>query len=140
VSLDPQASGDHGQVSEHRLVRKHLARLIDWSLVVMVHTRRVACFVLVGGWPASGKTTLARALAVELQLPYVSKDEVKEALGRARGPGLVSGLHRGRHQPVGGCVFAGSGCSGCHRPARVVRHLGVGKRCQVRQFLCIMIR
>ena len=51
----------------------------------MVHTRRVACFVLVGGWPASGKTTLARALAVELQMPCLSKDEVKEALLDALG-------------------------------------------------------
>jgi predicted kinase len=37
-------------------------------------------FVLVGGWPASGKTTLARALASELQFAYLSKDEHKEAL------------------------------------------------------------
>jgi len=37
-------------------------------------------FVLVGGWPASGKTTLARALAAELGTAYLSKDEVKEAL------------------------------------------------------------
>jgi hypothetical protein len=37
-------------------------------------------FVLVGGWPASGKTTLARALASELRLASLSKDEVKEAL------------------------------------------------------------
>ena len=39
-----------------------------------------APFVLVGGWPASGKTTLARALATELGTAYLSKDEVKEAL------------------------------------------------------------
>lgn len=37
-------------------------------------------YVLVGGWPASGKTTLSRALARELDIAYLSKDEVKEAL------------------------------------------------------------
>ena len=37
-------------------------------------------FVLVGGWPAASKTTLARALAAELNFAYLSKDEVKEAL------------------------------------------------------------
>lgn len=37
-------------------------------------------FVLVAGWPGSGKTTLATALAVELGLPLLSKDEIKEAL------------------------------------------------------------
>jgi predicted kinase len=37
-------------------------------------------FVLVGGWPASGKSTLSIALARQLELPCLSKDEVKEAL------------------------------------------------------------
>lgn len=37
-------------------------------------------FVLVGGWPGAGKTTLARPLAAELALARLSKDEVKEAL------------------------------------------------------------
>lgn len=37
-------------------------------------------YVLIGGWPASGKTTLSRALARELDIAYLSKDEVKEAL------------------------------------------------------------
>ena len=42
--------------------------------------------MLVGGWPASGKTTLAQALAPALGFPYLSKDEVKEALMDALGP------------------------------------------------------
>jgi predicted kinase len=33
----------------------------------------VRCFVLVGGWPASGKTTLAHGLAAELQLPCLAR-------------------------------------------------------------------
>jgi predicted kinase len=37
-------------------------------------------FILVGGWPAAGKSTVARALASEMGLAYLSKDEVKEAL------------------------------------------------------------
>jgi 2-phosphoglycerate kinase len=37
-------------------------------------------FVLVGGWPAAGKSTLARSLAAELELPLLAKDEIKEAL------------------------------------------------------------
>ena len=35
--------------------------------------------MLVGGWPAAGKTTLSRALALELAVPYLSKDAVKES-------------------------------------------------------------
>jgi predicted kinase len=39
-----------------------------------------AWFVLVAGWPGSGKSTLAVALATELGLPLLAKDEIKEAL------------------------------------------------------------
>ena len=38
------------------------------------------CFVLIAGWPGSGKSTLAAALAAELGLPLLAKDEIKEAL------------------------------------------------------------
>lgn len=44
-----------------------------------------ALFVLVGGWPGSGKTTLARALAPRLGLGYLNKDDVKEQLMAAFG-------------------------------------------------------
>ncbi|MGO9342055.1 MAG: AAA family ATPase [Acidimicrobiales bacterium] len=44
-------------------------------------------FVVVAGLPGSGKTTLARALAVELDLPLISKDTIKEALFDALGTG-----------------------------------------------------
>jgi len=37
-------------------------------------------FVLIAGWPGSGKSTLAAALAAELSLPLLAKDEIKEAL------------------------------------------------------------
>lgn len=43
-------------------------------------------YVLVGGWPGSGKTTLATALAVELGLAYLGKDDAKEALMDRVGP------------------------------------------------------
>jgi predicted kinase len=44
-------------------------------------------FVVVGGVPGSGKTTLARPLARELQLPLLSKDTIKEALFDVLGTG-----------------------------------------------------
>lgn len=42
-------------------------------------------FVLVGGWPGSGKTTLAGALSAEMQLPLLAKDKIKEVLADALG-------------------------------------------------------
>jgi len=45
-----------------------------------VGSRIVPRLVLVGGAPASGKTTLAEQLAEELSLPLVTKDLLKEAL------------------------------------------------------------
>ena len=42
--------------------------------------------VIVSGSPASGKTTLARRLAGDLQLPLLAKDALKESLADALGP------------------------------------------------------
>lgn len=36
--------------------------------------------IVIAGMPASGKTTFAKRLSVELQIPMVSKDEIKEIL------------------------------------------------------------
>jgi predicted kinase len=43
--------------------------------------------VVVTGAPGPGKTTVAQALAAELELPLVTKDDVKEALFDALGTG-----------------------------------------------------
>jgi predicted kinase len=40
----------------------------------------VPCLIIVTGRPAAGKSTLARWLAAELQLPLVSKDAIREVL------------------------------------------------------------
>jgi predicted kinase len=42
--------------------------------------------VIVSGAPASGKTTLAARLSLDLRLPLISKDSLKEALSDAMGP------------------------------------------------------
>jgi predicted kinase len=42
--------------------------------------------VIVSGAPASGKTTLAIRLSLDLRLPLISKDSLKEALADALGP------------------------------------------------------
>jgi predicted kinase len=55
-------------------------------------------FVLVAGWPGSGKSTLALALAAELGLPLLAKDEIKEALvdGLGQPPTVAQSQRLGR--------------------------------------------
>jgi predicted kinase len=70
-------------------------------------------FVLVGGWPASGKTTVARALAAELELAYLSKDEVKEALMDQLGaPSTVEESRELGAAAVAAVLRAARGCPG----------------------------
>jgi predicted kinase len=70
-------------------------------------------FVLVGGWPGSGKTTLSRALAAELGMPLLSKDDVKEALMDARGaPTDVEESRRLGRAAVFAVLAAARGCPG----------------------------
>ena len=70
-------------------------------------------FVLVGGWPASGKTTLARALATELDLAHLSKDAVKEALMDELGaPATVEESHRLGAAAVRVLLEVARGCPG----------------------------
>lgn len=68
-------------------------------------------FVLVGGWPASGKTTLARALAAELGVAYLAKDDVKEALTDALGaPATVADSRRLGRAAVHAVLRLAQGC------------------------------
>lgn len=68
-------------------------------------------FVLVGGWPAAGKTTLARGLASELELAYLSKDEVKEALMDVLGaPPTVEDSQTLGRAAVAATLRAAAGC------------------------------
>lgn len=72
-----------------------------------------ALFVLVGGWPASGKTTLALALASELRTSYLSKDEVKEALmDRLGAPATVDESRRLGAAAVAAVLRVAEGCRG----------------------------
>jgi predicted kinase len=56
--------------------------------------------IVVTGAPGAGKTTLARALATELRLALLAKDDVKEALFDALGTG-----DRAWSQRLGGATY-----------------------------------
>lgn len=69
--------------------------------------------MLVGGWPGSGKTTLAGALAAELGLPLLAKDELKEALADALGaPADVPASRRLGRAAVRGVLTLARRCPG----------------------------
>ncbi len=44
-----------------------------------------AMLVIINGAPGAGKTTLGRRLAKDLELPFLSKDDIKECLFGALG-------------------------------------------------------
>ncbi len=50
--------------------------------------------VVVTGMPASGKSTVAELVAHRLRLPLIAKDEIKERLFEALGPGDVDWSNR----------------------------------------------
>ncbi len=73
----------------------------------------MTCFVLVGGWPGSGKTTLAQALATEMRLSYLSKDDTKVALMDALGaPETVEESRRLGRAAVHAVLTVAHGCPG----------------------------
>ena len=70
-------------------------------------------FVLVAGWPASGKSTLARTLAAELGLPRLAKDEIKEALMDGLGyPATVAQSRRLGRAATAVMLRVAQGCPG----------------------------
>lgn len=70
-------------------------------------------FVLVVGWPGSGKSTLAAALAAELGLPLLAKDEIKEALMEGLGrPETVAASQRLGRAAVLAMLRAARTCPG----------------------------
>jgi len=79
----------------------------------VVQTGGVTYFVLVGGWPGSGRTTLARALATEMEMPYLSKEETKEALMDALGaPTTVEESRKLGSAAVHAVLTVARGCPG----------------------------
>jgi predicted kinase len=55
---------------------------------------RVPLLVVVTGMPSSGKTTVAEALARQLRLPLIAKDEIKESLYQSLGADDVGSSDR----------------------------------------------
>jgi predicted kinase len=47
--------------------------------------------IIVSGPPGAGKTTLAHALAARLPCPAICRDEIKEGMAHAHGPGFQGG-------------------------------------------------
>jgi predicted kinase len=66
--------------------------------------RALPLLALVHGPPGSGKTTLGRALALELRLPLFAKDEVKEELYESLGTGDAA-WSRGLGRAAYGLLF-----------------------------------
>ena len=87
-----------------------------------IHERVDHLYVLVGGWPGSGKTTLARALATRLGLAYLSKDDLKESLWQQFGaPTTVEESRRLGEAAVRRPAAAGPGLPGCSDRQHLVR-------------------
>jgi predicted kinase len=82
-------------------------------MVWMTTASRSTLFVLIGGRPGSGKSTLAVALAAELRLPLLAKDEIKEALMDALGaPPTVAESQRLGRAAVLAMLRVARGCPG----------------------------
>jgi len=70
-------------------------------------------FVLVGGWPGAGKSSLARPLAAELGLSLLVKDEIKETLMSCLGPpSTVDESRRFGRAAVLAMLRVAAGCPG----------------------------
>src|SRR6476620_7660537 len=87
----------------HTEARRRVRQIGTLSLaagrkMMQVTTPRGPLFVLIGGIPGSGKSTLAVAVAAELGLALLAKDEIKEALMDALGdpPTIAESQRLGR--------------------------------------------
>jgi len=50
-------------------------------------------FVVVSGLPCSGKSTLARRLALALDLPVIDKDDIRIGCSKPGGSGTLGGAN-----------------------------------------------